>query len=134
MTAKPEITVCYNGACPVCRAGMTRYAAIASKHALPMGWDDINTVPELFRQYGISFDQALRRLYAVGEHGQLLRGVDVFIAIWRRLPGYRWLGAVAGFPLVRPLAWFVYEYLVSFPVSRWSRRRLERARQAHTAR
>lgn len=134
MTAKPEITVCYNGACPVCRAGMTHYAVIAEKHALPMGWDDINTAPELFRQYGIRFDQALRRLYAVNEQGQLLRGVDVFIAIWRRLPGYRWLGAVAGFPLIRPFAWFVYEYLVSFPVSRWSRRRLERVRRGHTAR
>jgi len=126
-TPAPEITVCYNGACPVCRAGMTRYAAVAGKHALPMGWDDINAAPELFRRHGISFDDALRRLYAVDDQGRLLRGVDVFIAIWRRLPGYRWLGALAGFPLVRPFAWFVYEYLVSYPVSRWSRRRLRKA-------
>jgi predicted DCC family thiol-disulfide oxidoreductase YuxK len=133
MATKPaDFTVCYNGACPVCRAGMTRYAAIAGKHALPMGWDDINTAPDLFHRYGISFDQALRRLYAVDERGRLLRGVDVFIAIWRRLPGYRWLGALAGLPLIRPFAWFVYEYLVSYPVSRWSRRRLrlQKARAA----
>ena len=79
------------------------------------------------RGLGCGFDDALRRLYAVDDQGRLLRGVDVFIAIWRRLPGYRWLGALAGFPLVRPFAWFVYEYLVSYPVSRWSRRRLRKA-------
>lgn len=107
MTEAVTLTVCYNGACPVCRTGMARYAAIAGRHALPIGWDDINTAPDLFRRHGIGFDDALRRLYAVDAEGRLLRGIDVFVAIWRRLPGYRWLGALAGFPLVRPFAWFV---------------------------
>lgn len=130
---KRRVTVCYNGACPVCRAGMTRYAAIAKAHTAPLGFDDINTAPELFQRHGIGFDAAMRRLYAIDGDGRLLRGVDVFIAIWRRMPKRRWLAALTAFPLVRPVAWFVYEYLVSYPIYRWSRHRL-RTREARAGR
>jgi predicted DCC family thiol-disulfide oxidoreductase YuxK len=132
------VTVCYNSACPVCRAGMERYQrlAAASARPLPLGWRDINLAPELFRRHGIDFDMAMRRLYAFDGEGRMLRGIDVIIAIWRALPGWRrWLGALAGFPPVRPLAWFAYEVLVSYPIYRWSRARWRRlsARQARAS-
>jgi len=134
MTApEQKVTVCYNGACPVCRAGMTRYAGIAGAKSLPLGFDDINAAPALFRRHGIGFDAAMRRLYAIDDQGRMLRGVDVFVAIWRRMPGRRWLAALTAFPLVRPIAWFVYEYLVSYPIYRWSRHRF-RTREARAAR
>jgi predicted DCC family thiol-disulfide oxidoreductase YuxK len=132
MTATPEITVCYNGACPVCRAEMERYRRIANTHALPLGWNDINTAPELFRRHHIDFDTAMRRLHAVDAQGRLIRGIDVFVAIWRRLPRYRWAAAIVGSPLVRPLAWALYEGVVAPLVFRWSRRRWRRA-QARSA-
>lgn len=142
-TATPteaSVTVCYNSACPVCRAGMERYQRLAAKaspstQALPLGWRDINVAPDLFRQHGISFDMAMRRLYAFDAGGRMLRGIDVMVAIWRELPGYRWLAALAGSPALRPLAWFAYEVLVSYPIYRWSRRRWRRlcARQQRAA-
>jgi predicted DCC family thiol-disulfide oxidoreductase YuxK len=125
----PPVIVCYNGACPVCRAGMERYQrlAAAAPRPLPLGWRDINTDPALFQQHGIGFDMAMRRLHAFDGAGRMLRGIDVIVAIWRALPGYRrWLGRLAGFAPVRPLAWFAYEVLVSYPVYRWSRRRWRR--------
>jgi predicted DCC family thiol-disulfide oxidoreductase YuxK len=131
MTPTPEITVCYNGACPVCRAEMERYQRIAGAHALPFGWNDINTAPELFRRYDIDFDTAMRRLHAVDADGRLIRGIDVFVAIWRRLPRHRWAAAIVGSPLVRPLAWLLYEGVVAPLVYRYSRRRLRR-RQARS--
>jgi len=126
--ATPALTVCYNGACPVCRAEMTHYQRIAGKHALPMGWNDINTAPELFRRHNIDFDTAMRRLHAVDADGKLIRGIDVFIAIWRLLPRHRWAAAIVSFPLVRPFAWLLYEGAVAPLVYRWSRRRLRLAR------
>src|SRR6185295_4731361 len=111
MTDSPAVTVCYNGACPVCRAEMEHYQRIADQHALPLGWNDINTAPELFRRHNIDFDTAMRRLHAVDAAGNLIRGIDVFIAIWRLLPRYRWAAAI---------------------VYRYSRRRLRRA-QARAA-
>jgi predicted DCC family thiol-disulfide oxidoreductase YuxK len=131
MTTKPAVTVCYNGACPVCRAEIEHYRRIERRHfagasALPFGWSDINTAPELFRRYDIDFDTAMRRLHAVDAEGRLIRGVDVFVAIWRVLPGYRWAAAVVAFPLVRPFAWLLYEGVVAPLVYRWSRRRWRR--------
>jgi len=131
MVASPEtpsLTVCYNSACPVCRGEMERYQRIATMHALPLGWSDINTAPELFRRYNIDFDTAMRRLHAIDAAGRLIRGIDVFIAVWRVLPRYRWAAAIVGAPFVRPLAWLLYEGVVAPLVFRWSRRRLRLAR------
>lgn len=132
MPDEPSLTVCYNGACPVCRAEMEHYQRIAGAHALPLGWSDINTAPALFERHGIDFDTAMRRLHAVDAQGRLIRGVDVFVAIWRHLPRYRWAAAIVGSPLVRPLAWLAYEGVIAPLVYRWSRRRLRRA-EARTA-
>ncbi len=132
-TPAPVITVCYNGACPVCRAEMNHYQRIAGAHALPLGWSDINTAPELFRRYDIDFDTAMRRLHAVDADGRLIRGIDVFVAIWRVLPRHRWAAAIVGSRLVRPLAWLLYEGVVAPLVFRWSRRRLRRARARKAA-
>jgi predicted DCC family thiol-disulfide oxidoreductase YuxK len=101
-----------------------------------MGWHDINTASDLFQAHGIDFDTAMRRLHAVDDQGRLLRSVDVFVAIWRRLPGWRWLADIVAFPLVRPIAWFVYEYLIAYPVYRRSRHRYRTRleRQARAAR
>ena len=129
MTDTPAITVCYNSACPVCRGEMEHYQRIARAHDLPLGWNDINTAPELFRRHNIDFDTAMRRLHAVDAEGRLIRGIDVFIAIWRVLPRHRWAAAIVGFPLVRPLAWLAYEGAVAPLVFRWSRRRWRRAQE-----
>ena len=123
---KNALTVCFNGACPVCRGEMDHYRRIADMHARPLGWSDINTSPELFEKHGIDFDTAMRRLHAIDADGRLIRGVDVFPAIWRHLPRYRWAAAVVAFPLVRPFAWVFYECLAAPLVYRWSRRRLRR--------
>lgn len=133
--SEPAVTVCYNSACPVCRAAMERYRRIAEAHALPMGWHDINTAPALFRRHNIDFYTAMRRLHAVDRGGRFIRGIDVFVAIWRELPGYRWAAAVVGARAVRPFAWLLYEGLVAPLVYRWSRRRLRRrlARGARAA-
>jgi predicted DCC family thiol-disulfide oxidoreductase YuxK len=128
MTDTPAITVCYNGACRICRGEMDHYQRIATQHALPLGWSDINTAPELFRRYGIDFDTAMRRLHAVDAAGKLIRGIDVFVAVWRVLPRYRWAAAIVGFPLVRPLAWLAYEGVIAPLVYRYSKRRLRLAK------
>ncbi len=126
----PAITLCYNGFCPLCRGEVEHYQRLAAPRGLPIGWQDVNTSPELFARYGIDYDTALRRVHAIDAEGKLLRGVDAFFPVWRSLPGYRWLAAVLSFPLVRPLAWFGYEYLLALPVYLWNKRRLRRLARA----
>jgi predicted DCC family thiol-disulfide oxidoreductase YuxK len=35
--------------------------------------------------------------------GQIRVGVDAFIELWKRIPGYGWLARLAGSPLLNPL-------------------------------
>lgn len=133
MTDRVALTVCYNGACPVCRGEMEHYQRIARRHDLPLGWNDINTAPALFERHGIDFDTAMRRLHAIDAEGRLIRGVDVFVAVWRHLPRYRWAAAIVGSPLVRPFAWLAYEGVIAPLVYRWSRRRLRLLRSQTSA-
>ncbi len=129
--ADSPLTVCYNGACPVCRGEMDHYRRIIARQsghhaARHIGWHDLNVRPELFRRHGLDFDTAMRRLHAVDGEGRLLRGVDAFLAIWRQVPGYRTLAAIAGAPGMRQLCWVLYEGVVAPLVYRWSKRRLRR--------
>ena len=63
-----------------------------------------------------------RRLHATDADGKLLVGADVAIAVWRLTPGENWLGALAGNPVVRPLARFVYDRFADVLYA-WNRRK-----------
>jgi predicted DCC family thiol-disulfide oxidoreductase YuxK len=48
-------------------------------------------------------------LHATDEYDRLIVGADVAIAIWRVTPGERWLAALLGNGLTRPITRFVYD-------------------------
>lgn len=110
MTA-PVLTVWYNTRCPVCDAGISRQRTklIAAVQAGSIEFRDINLEPEALAAYGASLEDIRRRLHATDAGGRLLVGADVAIAIWRLTPGERWLAALAGNRLVRPVTRFVYD-------------------------
>ena len=101
-----QVTVLYNDRCPICRAEIGHYRRLAERHGAPVRFAGLHAAP--LAELGLERDQAMRRLHAVrGEH--LLDGVDAFVALWRVLPGWRWLARVVGLPGVRHLAALVYD-------------------------
>jgi predicted DCC family thiol-disulfide oxidoreductase YuxK len=44
---------------------------------------------------GTTREQLMARFHVQDRHGQLLSGAQAFLALWSRLPGWRWL-ALAG--------------------------------------
>ena len=110
MTAH-RLVVWYNTRCPVCDAGINRQRnkLIDAVKAGTIEFRDINLQPDALAPHGASLADVRRRLHATDEAGRLLVGADVAIAVWRVTPGERWLAALFGNPVVRPITRFVYD-------------------------
>lgn len=97
-----KLTVYFDGACPVCSAEIALYRRRPGAEALD--FVDATTCPPEALGEGLTRTAALARIHARGPDGAMLSGARAFAAIWRRLPGFRGLGAVVGHPLVAPVA------------------------------
>ena len=123
MTA-PQLTVWYNTRCPVCDAGIDRQRnkLIAAVAAGTIAFRDINLEPDALAAHGASLEDIRRRLHATDADGRLLVGADVAVAVWRLTPGERWLAALLGNPVMRPLTRLVYDRFADLLYA-WNRRK-----------
>ena len=97
-------TVFYDGGCPLCRREIARYWELDRDGAVD--WVDLLGAPERLDAAGISTAQAMARLHVIDGDGRILTGVPGLVALWRRLPYYRYLaGLVTGLRLATPLDW-----------------------------
>ena len=110
MTA-PRLIVWYNTRCPVCDAGINRQRnkLIDAVKSGAIAFHDINLAPDALAKFGASLEDIRRRLHATDENDCLIVGADVAIAIWRLTPGERWVAALLGNSLTRPITRFVYD-------------------------
>jgi predicted DCC family thiol-disulfide oxidoreductase YuxK len=119
-----RLVVWYNTRCPVCDAGIDRQRnkLLAPVEAGTIAFRDINREPEALAAHGASLEDVRRRLHAIDESGRLLVGADVAIAVWRLTPGERWLAALLGNPVMRPVTRFVYDRFAD-GLYAWNRRK-----------
>jgi ubiquinone biosynthesis monooxygenase Coq7 len=108
-------TVYYDGACPLCSREIALYRRLEGAEGLR--WVDITTAPPEAFGEGLTREEALSRFHVRDEDGRLVSGGAGFVAIWRRLPGLRWLAWAAARP---PLAWLLEPaYRVFLRVRPW---------------
>jgi predicted DCC family thiol-disulfide oxidoreductase YuxK len=124
LMTSPDLRVLYNADCPVCRAEIDHYAALATRDGLPLRFDDLNG-PDL-ALWGVTPDQAARRLHVL-QGGELLSGLAAFRALWRAMPRYRWLARLTGLPGARQVATFGYDRIAAPLLYRAHLRRLRKA-------
>jgi len=120
----PRLTVWYNTRCPVCDAGIDRQRnkLIAAVKAGAIAFRDINLEPRALAAHGASLEDIRRRLHATDQDGRLLVGADVAIAVWQLTPGERWLAALLGNPVMRPITHFAYDRFADLLYA-WNRRK-----------
>ncbi len=87
-------TVYYDGACPVCSREIAHYRR--QRGAESLRFVDVSQggdpAPDLSRE------AALARMHVRLPDGSLRDGAAAFAALWRSLPGWRWLGRIASLP------------------------------------
>jgi predicted DCC family thiol-disulfide oxidoreductase YuxK len=111
-------TVLFDGGCSLCRREIAHYRKLDS--AKRVQWLDIHRDPDSVAVAGVSWDEAMQRLHVLQPDGTLRTGVYAFVAIWRELPGYRWLARVVS--VVPGLVFVMDRVYGRFARWRWRRR------------
>ena len=129
-----SVTTFFNGDCPVCSARVARYQRQARGRA-DLLWRDLADCPDALRCFGIDRETARKRLHVVDRNGVLRSGIDAFTAIWRELPGVRWLALLVSLPGLHALAGALYDRIMVPALWAWNQRRnTARARKPLDAR
>ncbi len=89
---KPKSQIFYDGSCPLCRAEMEQYMALDAGG--DFSFIDMAESPQSVESIGVSRQEAMARLHVRLSDGRIVTRVDAFIAIWEKLPKFRWLAWV----------------------------------------
>ena len=98
--SSPELTIYYDGSCPLCRREIALYRSLRGAERLH--WLDVSAGTSLGE--GLSCEAAMRRFHVRDAQGRLLSGGAAFARLWRALPGWRVAGWLFAWP---PLSWLL---------------------------
>ena len=120
------LTVCYNGSCPICSREINQYKRMAAASNADLKWVDVTDDQDYARSHNLDFRTSLRRLHAVDGDGKVLSGVTAFTEMWQRIPKLAWIATILRWPIVGPVAEFVYERVLAPILFAWNIRRLNK--------
>ena len=117
----PELTVYFDGSCPLCRREIALYRR--QRGAERLAWVDVSAGVQLGED--LSCEAAMQRFHVREGQGRLLSGGAAFARLWRALPGWCVLGGMFAWP---PLSWALEAaYRLFLPLrprlQRWVHRR-----------
>ena len=121
-----ELTVLYDGGCPLCRREIAHVQGLAAKRP-----DSGLCFVDVSGPGGcLSAEEQARllaRFHVQRADGSRLDGAAAFVAMWARLPGWRWLARMARLPGALPvLEWAYRGFLKVRPRLQALARRAER--------
>jgi len=116
-----ECEVWFNGECPVCSWEIGEYERAANRQNLPLRFHDSTRVARPLASYGLRLEHLERRLYLRDEQGRILSGFSAILALWARMPGYRWLWRVFSVPPLRAACETLYDHVVAPGLAHWAR-------------
>lgn len=115
--------VYYNGACPVCNAGIRdQRRRMEACGIADVEWIDVHAHPEAVSEIDTPLEQVRERLHVTGPDGRLHVGADAFTDLWSQTPGQRWLAKLTRLPLLKRLMRLAYNGFAR-RLYRWNRTR-----------
>ncbi len=109
------LTVLFDGSCPLCRAEISVYRDLPADAPLLFAdvSDPARALPAGLPQ-GLSREELLARFHVQHADGRLESGARAFLALWARLPGWRWLARFGRLPGAASLMEGAYRMFLVF--------------------
>jgi predicted DCC family thiol-disulfide oxidoreductase YuxK len=101
-----EISVFYDGGCPVCSREIGFYQARPGAEGFR--WIDATSCDMAELGPGLTREAALARMHVRDADGRLRSGAAAFAEMWRRMPGFKGLGWLLVMPPFGALAELAY--------------------------
>lgn len=103
------LKVLYDGECPLCRIEIDHVKSLANKNPKSsLCFIDISKVGPETDVYDTDRSNLLARFHIEHMDGSRLNGAKAFVAMWDRLPGWRWLAQFSRIPGMLCLMEFSY--------------------------
>ena len=94
----PDLTVYFDGSCPLCRREISLYRSLRSQRTLK--WVDVSAPATL--PTGLTCELAMQRFHVQDGLGRVYSGAQAFSVLWRCFAGWRILGWITAIP---PFSW-----------------------------
>jgi predicted DCC family thiol-disulfide oxidoreductase YuxK len=96
LSQPPQLTVYYDGACPICRFEIGHYQRCSGSENV--SFIDVAAQELPYLGEGLDRDKALARFHVRRADGSLVSGAAGFALVWQTLPSWRILGRIAKWP------------------------------------
>ena len=117
-----KLEVLYNAECPICRREIEHYERLSGDEV-----EYIKITADAAADWGLTEDQAAQQLHARRD-GNLIIGVNAFVAIWQILPYFRVLALIIDFKPIKAFSSLVYRQVLAPLLFAAHKRRRERAK------
>ena len=109
-----NLTVYYDGACPLCRREISAYSRMSGAENIT--WVDVTNADVGKLGPGLTPELARKRFHVRTGDGQLASGSAAFAKLWMSIPRLSWLGRITELPGVRDVTEVLYSgFLVIRP-------------------
>ena len=102
-----KLTVFYDGACHLCHREVVHYKKKDSKSLLNLV--DISQTDFNAHDFGLDPEDVQINMHSKSENGEVFKGVDTFIEIWKRIPPFHLLIPIFENHWLRPTINFGYK-------------------------
>ena len=102
--------VLFNEDCPICNAEICHYIKYAESNGIELYFDKLGEAD--LSLYGVSKDQGAKRLHVISD-GKVIDGLQAFQKLWAQMPRYKFLAVITNFPVIREIAWLVYDKILA---------------------
>jgi predicted DCC family thiol-disulfide oxidoreductase YuxK len=87
-----KITCFHDGECPICNVEIDTMKKIDKAHNV--NWVDISKDKIALKNAGLTYKQAMEKMYVIDENNQIQSGIQGFLCVWEQIPYYRKLASV----------------------------------------